>query len=60
MLVYGNHKAQNALRKWLAARELIHDTVLFLKAAKKPMEKRAVQLMLEKYLKEVEIQDASV
>ena len=43
-----NHKAQNALRKWLATREPIQDATLFLTAAKKPMGKRAVQLMLEK------------
>lgn len=55
-----NHKAQNALRKWLAAREPIQDTALFLTAAKKPMGKRAVQLILEKYLKEAGIEDASV
>lgn len=55
-----NHKAQNALRKWLAAREPIEDTALFLTAAKKPMGKRAVQLMLGKYLKEADIADASV
>lgn len=44
---------------WLADREPIQ-AALFLKTAKKPMEKRAVQLMLEKYLKEGKIQDASV
>lgn len=55
-----NHKAQNALRKWLAVREPIQDTALFLTAVKKPMGKRAVQLMLEKYLKEAEIPHASV
>ena len=55
-----NHKAQNALRKWLATREPIQDTALFLTAVKKPMGKRAVQLMLEKYLKEAEIAGASV
>ena len=55
-----NHKAQNALRKWLVAREPIEDTTLFLTAVKKPMGKRAVQLTLEKYLKEAGIAGASV
>ncbi|GIV76294.1 MAG: tyrosine recombinase XerC [Litorilinea sp.] len=55
-----NHKAQNALRKWLAARAPVQDTALFLTAAKKTMGKRAVQLTLEKYLKEAGIEDASV
>lgn len=55
-----NDKAQNALRKWLEIREPILDTALFLTAVKKPMGKRAVQLMLEKYLKEAGIGSASV
>ena len=55
-----NHKAQNALRKWLAVREPIQDTALFLTTVNKPMGKRAVQLMLVKYLKEAEIPNASV
>lgn len=55
-----NHKAQNALRQWLTMREPVQDTALFLTAVKKPMGKRAVQLMLAKYMKEAEIADASV
>lgn len=41
-------------------REPVQDTALFLTAVKKPMGKRAVQLMLAKYMKEAEIADASV
>lgn len=55
-----NYKAQNALRKWLEVREPIVDTALFLTGVKKPMGKRAVQLMLEKYLAEAGINNASV
>lgn len=55
-----NYKAQNALRKWLATRDPIEDAALFLTVTKKPMGKRAVQLMLEKYLKEAGIADASI
>ena len=55
-----NHTAQHGLRKWLAVREPIQDTALFLTAVNKPMGKRAVQLMLEKYLQEAEIANASV
>ncbi len=50
-----NDKAQNALRKWLEVRDPIPDTALFLTAVKKPIGKRAVQLMLEKYLDEAGI-----
>ena len=55
-----NHKAVNALRKWLEIREPVSDTVLFLTAVHKPMGKRAVQLMLQKYLAEAGIENASV
>jgi len=55
-----NHKAQNALRRWLEIREPIPDTALFLTAVNKPMGKRAVQLMLGRYLEAAEIHSASV
>ncbi|MCC6457984.1 MAG: tyrosine-type recombinase/integrase [Caldilineaceae bacterium] len=55
-----NDKAQNALKKWLETREPTMDTALFLTALKKPMGKRSVQLMLEKYLSEAGIENASV
>src|SRR4051812_24921810 len=55
-----NHKASNALKRWLEVREPILDTALFLTAVKKPMGKRAIQLMLEKYLKDADIHNASV
>ena len=55
-----NHKAANALRKWLEIREPVSDTALFLTAVHKPMGKRAVQLMLHKYLAEAGIENASV
>lgn len=55
-----NYKAQNAFRKWLEIREPVSDTALFLTALKKPMGKRAVQLMLKKYLDEAGIENASV
>lgn len=58
--IFLNHKAQNSLRKWLDVREPILDTALFLTGVKKPMGKRAVQLMLAKYLEAAEIHDASV
>lgn len=55
-----NHKASDAVRKWLEIREPVLDTTLFLTATKKPMGKRAVQLMLEKYMSAVGITSASV
>lgn len=55
-----NYKASNALKKWLEVREPIFDTALFLTIVKKPMGKRAVQLMLEKYLAEIGVENASV
>lgn len=55
-----NYKASNALKKWLEVREPIFDTALFLTIVKKPMGKRAVQLMLEKYLDEIGVENASV
>lgn len=55
-----NYKAANALKKWLDVRESMSDTGLFLTAVKKPMGKRAVQLMLGKYLAEADIENASV
>lgn len=55
-----NHKAQNALKKWLEVRDLLSDTALFLTAVNKPMGKRGVQLMVAKYLDEANIEDASV
>jgi site-specific recombinase XerD len=55
-----NYKASNALKKWLEIRGPILDTALFLTALKKPMGKRAVQLMLAKYLGEAGIENASV
>ena len=60
VLIPLNDKAQNALRKWVANREPIVDTALFLTALKKPLSKRAVQLMLAKYLDAAGIQGASV
>ena len=60
VLIPLNDKAQNALRKWVANREPILDTALFLTALKKPLSKRAVQLMLAKYLDAAGIQGASV
>ena len=55
-----NYKASNALKKWLEIREPILDTALFLTGVKKPMGKRAVQMMLAKCLSEAGIQNASV
>ena len=55
-----NYKASNALKKWLEVRDPILDTALFLTTVKKPMGKRAVQLMLEKYLSAAGIENASV
>ena len=55
-----NHKAQNALKQWLNLREPVQDTALFLTALKKPMGKRAVQLMVAKYMEQDDIHEASV
>ena len=60
VLIPLNHKAQNALQKWFQVREPILDTALFLTALKEPLSKRAVQLMLAKYLDAAGIPDASV
>jgi len=55
-----NDKAQNALRKWLQVREPMSNTGLFLTALNKGISKRAVQVMLAKYLDAAGIQGASV
>lgn len=55
-----NHKAQNALRKWLEIRTPVSDTALFLTIVQRPIKKRAVQLMIAKYLAEAGIENASV
>ena len=55
-----NHKAQNALKKWLEIREPVLDTALFLTVVQTPIKKRAVQLMVEKYLTQADVENASV
>lgn len=55
-----NHKAQNALKKWLEIREPVVDTTLFLTVVQTPIKKRAVQLMVEKYLTQADVENASV
>jgi site-specific recombinase XerD len=55
-----NYKACRALKAWLAIRPEIDESVLFVTKFREPMGQRAIQHVVEKYLDEAGIQNASV
>lgn len=59
-IVYLNYKACQALKTWLKVRPDVDHRALFVSKFKRPLSRRGLQYVIEKYLTEVGIEDASV